>query len=517
MVRAKFNLSERASGILLHPTSLPGGHGIGDLGSEARHFADFLNASGQRWWQMLPVTPAGSGNSPYHALSAFAGNPLLISLDMLAEEELLTSEDLSLRTRMREGRVDYPSVKREKEKYLRKAFSKFKKGLHQKESKPYEAFCEKAQFWLEDYALFSALKESHRNASWTEWEEPLRLRETGKLRSAKKRLCEEIDYHQFLQYEFFKQWSALKGYCNKHRIGLIGDLPIFVAHDSSDVWTHQDSFYLDQKGNPTVIVGVPPDYFSRTGQRWGNPLYRWDRLKEDGYRWWMERFRMTFQYFDAVRLDHFIGFYRYWEIPVNEPTALKGKWREGPREDFFEKLLGVLGPLELIAEDLGLVISEVKELRDRFNFPGLRVLQFAFDGDPKNDHLPENYPKRCIVYTGTHDNDTIVGWCNDPGSSASVRSKETIQKEKERVMRYLGTDGRNIHWDMIDLAMKSAADVAIFPLQDILGLETSARMNLPGTVKGNWEWRFRGTALTEELSRQLRGVTEAAGRIPVQK
>ena len=513
MVRVKFSLSERASGILLHPTSLPGGHGCGDLGPEAFRFADFLAASGQRWWQMLPIVPPGSGNSPYHAFSAFAGSPLLISLEVLMEEGLLSATDLFPDKRFRENRVDYAAAKAHKGPLLRKAFLRFKERRGLENNTGYKKFCEGMAFWLEDYALFSALKESHQNVSWTEWETDLRARKPDILAEAKKKLKEEIEYHRFVQYQFSRQWSRLRKYCEEYHLGLIGDIPIYVAHDSSDVWAHQELFYLDRQGNPTVVAGVPPDYFSRTGQRWGNPLYRWDRMRKEGYVWWIERLRLTFERFNAARLDHFIGFQRYWEIPGGAPTAKDGRWVEGPGKDFFDKVLNKLGPLELVAEDLGLVTDEVKALRNRFRFPGLHVLQFAFGGDTKNEHLPENYTAPCIVYTGTHDNDTTVGWFRDAGSKASTRSKQTVLGEKERALRYLGSDGREIHWDMIRLALRSTADLAIIPLQDILGLGTEARMNLPGTVEGNWEWRFRRTELTETLSKQLRSVTEAAGRI----
>jgi len=515
-MNAKFTLNKRSSGILLHPTSLPGGHGCGDLGPEAYRFVDFLSDAGQRWWQMLPITPPGSGNSPYHASSAFAGSPLLLSLELLFKEGFLDSGDIIPEGSLREGRVAYGAVKRYKEVRFKKAFMKFKKRKNRTHDKPFERFCEKAKFWLEDYALFSALKGAHGNTSWVKWDLELRSREGGALVRAKEALGDEMDYHKFVQYLFSNQWSKLKEHCARRGIGLIGDIPIFVAHDSTDVWAHQEFFWMNKRGEPTVVAGVPPDYFSQTGQRWGNPLYRWDRLREQNYLWWIERLRLTFERFNAVRLDHFIGFHRYWEISADEPTARNGKWVEGPGADFFEKVLRVLGPLELIAEDLGLVTPEVKALRDRFHFPGLRVLQFAFGGDSQaiHEHLPENYPRRCIVYTGTHDNDTTLGWFNDTGSKASTRSRETIHKERAFALRYLKSDGRQIHWDMIRLAMMSIADVAIFPMQDILGLGSRARMNLPGTVEGNWQWRFTKEVVTEELTKRLRLMTKVSRRLP---
>lgn len=507
----RFTLSKRASGVLLHPISLPGGDGCGDLGPEAFRFVDFLSRSRQSWWQMLPMTPPAL-SSPYHALSAFAGNPLFVSLEGLKEEGLLTSQEIPPTSSIEEGRVNYGEAKRHKERCLKSAFIRFKQNRRKPES--FEAFCEENRTWLENYALFCGLKELHKGASWSKWEWDLRTRDPKALERAKKRVQGSIDYHEFVQYEFFRQWRHLKEYCLQKGIALLGDIPIFVAHDSADVWSLQEFFWLDPEGNPSVVAGVPPDYFARTGQRWGNPLYRWDRMRESGYDWWIKRFRAIFEQFDAARLDHFIGFHRVWEIPAEEQTALHGRWVEGPGENFFEKVFQTLGPLELVAEDLGLVTPEVKTLRDRFNFPGLRVLQFAFGGEgKKNEHLPHHYPKRCVVYTGTHDNDTVVGWFNDSGSGASRRSKREIQKEKEFALHYLKSNGPSeIHWELIRLAMESVADIAIFPIQDILGLGREARMNLPGTVAGNWEWRLKKGGLNDSLAKRLRELTEKSGR-----
>ncbi len=511
----KLTLNQRASGVLLHPTSLPGPHGIGDLGAEAFRFADLLQAAGQTWWQMFPLGPLGISHSPYQTLSAFAGNPLLISLDRFCEAGLLRREDLNPVPRFNSSCVDYAAVFNYKEPLLRKAFETFKKKKMGSRRSGYDAFCNHHASWLSDYALFCALKEQYGGLPWTKWPPEVRLGKSSTLAHVQEELKDHVHYYQFLQFEFFQQWAELKRYCNERKIGLIGDIPIFVSPDSADVWAHPELFWLGADGRPTVVAGVPPDYFSRKGQLWGNPLYRWAVLRERGYDWWIDRFRVTFERFDAVRLDHFIGFERYWEIPASSKTAQNGRWEKGPSADFFNKVLHELGPLELIAEDLGVVTPEVIALRDKFNFPGMRVLQFAFKGgSDSNSYLPHNFINRCVVYTGTHDNDTTVGWFKDRGSASSTRSGKEIKRERKRALDYLNSAGKKIHWDMIRLALQSIADTAIVPVQDIIGLGSAARMNLPGTPFGNWKWRMKKNAINKSAVKRLRRLTEIYHRIP---
>lgn len=493
-------LHDRSSGILLHPTSLPGPYGCGDLGPEAHRFAEFLSEAGQRWWQMLPVAPVGYGNSPYSALSAFAGNPLLVSLDRLADEGLL---DRMPRPRFPADRVDYARVAPFRREQLRAAWARF--GRRGRAA--FRRFAEEQADWLEDFVLYRALKARHGERPWIDWAPELRDREPAALERAAIELEDDLEFHRFEQWLFERQWTELRERCAELGVGLIGDLPIFVAHDSADVWAHRELFFLDDSGQPTVIAGVPPDYFSATGQRWGNPLYRWDVLRESGYAWWIARFRQMLRRFDAVRLDHFIGFTRYWEIPASEPTAMNGKWVPGPGAQFFEAVQRALGTAELplIAEDLGAVTPEVTALRDRFAMPGIRLLQFAFGTDPQAPTFkPHNYPRSAAAYTGTHDNDTVVGWFHDPGGRSSTRTPAQTEKERRFAMRYLGSDGAEIHWDMIRALYASVADLAIVPLQDVLGLGPEARMNRPGTVEGNWEWRFTRRDLSRSVAARLR-------------
>jgi 4-alpha-glucanotransferase len=485
-------LSQRASGVLLHPTSLPGAHGCGDLGWQAHAFAQWLADAGQRFWQVLPVGPLGYGNSPYSALSAFAGNPFLISLERLADEGLLPLHLLSDPPRFPPGRTDYAAARAWREERLRAAFEAF--GKRTSDHVSYDVFCSQNAGWLEDFALYSAIKRARRDRPWTEWEPELRGRDPHALDAARHALRREIDQQRFEQFLFARHWTALKGHCATLGVALIGDLPIFVAHDSADVWAHPEMFFLDGQGQPTVIAGVPPDYFSATGQRWGNPLYRWD---ERTLRWWSTRFEHLLRMFDALRLDHFIGFTRYWEIPASEPTAIRGRWVPGPGARLFERL----GDAPLIAEDLGAVTPEVTALRDRFGFPGIRLLQFAFGTDLQAPtFLPYNYDRNCVAFTGTHDNDTTRGWF-----------EKLDDAERRAALDYLGTSGREIEWEMIRAVWSSVAGVAIAPMQDLLGLGSVARMNLPGTLQGNWEWR-----LTEppgaEVQRRLRRLTGIYGR-----
>ena len=492
------SLKRRASGVLLHPTSLAGG-GIGDLGESAGRFADWLVAARQTWWQMLPVGPTGFGNSPYSALSAFAGNPLLVSLDELAKDGLLSAgEAAPAGDAPPTGRVRFPEVESFKLERLRRAFESFDGNVPD----GFEAFRAGHADWLGDFALYRALKDAHGGVAWPQWEEGVRSRRADALAQARERLAHEVRFHEFVQFAFDRQWEALHARCRSRGLGLIGDVPFFVPHDSADVWTHQELFDLGRRGRPRRVAGVPPDVYSKTGQLWGFPLYRWDRMRERKFDWWLARFRAAFSRFDAVRIDHFIGFHRAWAVPGRARTALRGRWVLAPGGELFENLRGQHGGLELIAEDLGIVTPEVEALRDRYDLPGIRVLHFAFDGAPNNPHLPHRYPLRCLAATGTHDNDTSRGWFDgleDPWT-------------RDRVRRYLSTDGREIHWDMIRSVMMSEADTAILPTQDLLGLGSEARMNRPGLPTGNWEWRLRPGELIDDLQARVRGLTESSRR-----
>lgn len=493
----------RASGVLLHPTSLPGPWGIGDLGPEARAFVDGLAEGRQRWWQVLPLGPTGYGDSPYQCFSAFAGNPLLLSPQELIEEGLLRPHDLEPAPRFADGRVDFGVVTPWKRNWLRRAARNFLDGPPRSLAQEYAAFRQAEAFWLDDYALFMVLKEAHGGASWTQWEPAVVRRKPEALALWRARFAHQLEEHAALQFFFFRQWQKLRAYAAERGIGLIGDVPIFVAHDSVDVWCHPELFFLDDDGQPSVVAGVPPDYFSATGQLWGNPLYRWERMAEDGYRWWIERVRCTLQLVDVVRIDHFIGFTRYWEIPAGSPTAERGRYLPGPGARFLEALRAALGGLPLIAEDLGAVTPEVEQLRDQFELPGMKVLQFAFASDPRDRFLPHNFTPNFVVYTGTHDNDTTVGWFR----SASAQERSFAQ-------RYLGRSGEDIAWDLIRLGLASVADAFIVPVQDLLSLGSEARMNFPGRPQGNWRWRLRPGQLSSAVWQRLADLTYTYGRTP---
>ena len=503
----------RASGILLHPTSLPGRFGIGDLGSEAYLFADFLVNTKQRLWQMLPLGPTGYGNSPYQCHSVFAGNPSLKSLEVLVEEKLLESTDLKDATLFPERSVDYDAVTAFKIPLLQKSFEFFEKKATSAQRDEFAAFCLQKAAWLDGYALYMSLKEAHGLAAWNMWEEDIKLRRPEAVKRWSKKLAHEMRCHKYQQYQFFKQWAKLKKYCNDCGIRLFGDMPIYVSLDSDTVWLHPDLFDLDTNGKPTLVAGVPPDYFSETGQLWGNPLYRWDVMAKDSYAWWIERFRATCSLVDIVRLDHFRGFEKYWEIFGEETTARNGRWVPGPRAAFFKAIRKALGTLPIIAEDLGVITPEVDALREQFRFPGMRVLQFAFGNDPKaDDYRPHNYPRNCVVYTGTHDNNTTIGWFREEVTGDTTQSRKVRDAERQLALKYVGSDGREINWDFIRLALMSVADTAIIPLQDVLGLGSEARMNRPATLGGNWVWRFRREMLTEEVKARLRELTMIYGR-----
>ena len=507
--------SERCSGILLHPTSLPGPHGVGDLGPEAHRFIDFLARAGQRYWQMLPVGPLGGGASPYDSPSAFAGSPLLLSLEQLVERGLLEPREvLDPRGFQSSRRAHYAAAARYRTRRLRTAFGRFKDRAGDAERAELARFVEEQRDWLPDYALFSALKSARGGASWTTWPSELKRREPSALENARRDLQNEISYHEFLQFEFARQWTALREHANSRGVKLLGDVPMFVAHDGSDVWAHQAIFQLDDQGEQRVVAGVPPDYFSADGQRWGNPLYDWNVLRETGYAWWIARMKTTLERFDALRLDHFIGFHRYWEIPASASSARDGRFVGVPGEDFFEKIRSTLGRLPFIAEDLGLVTPEVGALRDRFEMPGMRVLEFAFVDANSRDYQPHRFPHRSVVYTGTHDNDTVVGWLTQHERSRAEHDMRVLREERQRALTYAGSDGREVHWDMIRLALASVADTAIFPLQDLLGLGTEARMNIPGTATGNWEFRVLPHEITSALADRMATLCEGYERIP---
>jgi len=493
--------SRRTSGILLHPTSLPGRCGIGDLGPWAYRFVDFLVDSAQSVWQILPLGPPGLGNSPYMCYSSMAGNPLLISMDRLADEGLTSHADIHDTPVFPARRVDFEAVSAFKWKLLRKAARTFfeKASSHQRQD--FDGFCHLKHAWLDKFSQFAALKEKNGGASWTEWE-----RGAHPDRS-------EVLTQKFVQFEFFRQWGALRHYCRDRGIDLIGDLPIFVAHNSDDVWGNPELFDLDGAGRPRTVAGVPPDYFSATGQYWGNPLYRWDVMERTGYAWWIERVRSAFDLVDILRIDHFRGFEKYWEIPGDSKTAEKGRWVDGPGDRFFAALEQAIGKLPFIAEDLGYITPEVHAMRDRWGFPGMRVLQFAFGHESADDPFkPYNFIRNCVVYTGTHDNDTTRGWFTSDGRANSTRSPEEIGNERGFVLRYLGTDGHEIHWDFIRLAMSSVADTAVFPMQDVLGLGSEARMNIPASLENNWIWRFEPEQLKSEHAAKLRDFSRIFGR-----
>jgi 4-alpha-glucanotransferase len=491
----------RSSGILLHPTSLPGRYGIGDLGDAAYRWIDFLAESGQALWQVLPLGPTGFADSPYACLSAFAGNPLLISLEKLVEAGDLTEDDLADAPSFSPHEVDYGAVIAFKMPLLRKAATNFLARASPDRQAAFGRFCDENATWLDDFALFVAIKESFNNVIWYEWDADIALRRPQAVARWKSELAEQVQIGRALQLLFFQQWEAVKAYANERGIQIVGDVPIFVAPDSADVWANPDLFYLDERGHPTVVSGVPPDYFSETGQRWGNPLYRWHVMAERGYAWWIARLQAVLRTVDIVRIDHFRGFAGYWEIPATEPTAIRGRWVPGPGAAIFEAIEGALGALPIMAEDLGVITPEVIELRERFGFPGMKILQFAFDeaalhasfGDyDRNPFLPHNYTQNFAVYTGTHDNETALGWFDNC-------SKE----ERQRAMAYLGCSDREFHWTLIRAAMASVAQMAIIPLQDVLGLGNEARMNHPGTVGSNWRWRYLPGALTKEIAAQL--------------
>lgn len=498
----------RCSGILLHITSLPGGHGVGDLGRAAYDFADFLSGAGQKLWQVLPLNPTGYADSPYQCFSAFAGNPLLIDLEQLRERGLLEARLLSQAPRCCDECVDYAAVIEFKMGVLRRAAEAFQAEAAGADRAHFEAFCREHAAWLDDYALFMACKQIQPGPVWSNWEEGIRRRSPAALEKARTQLADEVAAFKYWQWEFFRQWEALRFYCAARHIRIMGDIPIYVAHDSADVWAHPQLFHLDDQSRPARVAGVPPDYFSATGQLWGNPIYRWDVIAASRYQWWLERFRSALRLFDIVRIDHFRGFEAYWEIPAGEPTAVRGHWVKGPGAELFRALQAELGELPIVAENLGVITPEVEAIRRQFGFPGMSLLQFAFGNDPQGPSFrPHNYERALVAYTGGHDNDTTLGWWNSSGAGDSTRTPDDVRRERAFTRAYLGFENEAVNWVFIRAVLASVADVAIIPLQDLLGLGSEARMNLPGTVGNNWKWRYRAGSLTAELRDRLRQLT----------
>jgi len=492
---------ERSAGILLHPTSLPGKFGIGDLGPEAYRWIEFLAKSGCVFWQILPLGPTGYGDSPYQSFSAFAGNPYLISPELLLEDHLIKKEDLDGAPKFPAYYVDYGEVMEWKKLLLIQAHANFLINRDQETQDKYDEFLEHSP-WLRDYSLYMALKEAHDGEPWMSWEPGLRTRDSNTMFNTQRQYANRVDYYCFCQFLFYKQWGTLRDYARQNKIKIIGDIPIFVAADSADVWAQPELFFLDQYGNPSIVAGVPPDYFSPTGQLWGNPLYRWETHREDGYTWWIERVKNLLQIVDIIRLDHFRGFLRYWAVAGSAKTAERGRWMKGPASDFFRSIQNALGNLPFIAEDLGVITPDVIHLRERFKLPGMKVLQFAFLSNPDDQFLPHNFPTHCIVYTGTHDNDTVKGWY-----------ERVPEEERDFYRHYMNRNGDHVAWDFIRACWSSVAVVAIAPMQDFLDLGNEARMNLPGQAQGNWQWRMPEDACSHELIEQIREINYLYSRL----
>lgn len=498
-------MNRRGSGILLHISSLPSHYGIGDLGPGAYAFADFLAETRQCLWQILPLNPTSMphGNSPYSSFSAFAGNPLFISPDVLLTEGLILLSDIEETPSFPDDKVDYETVTENKNRLLRRAFERHIAKTGQ--DYEFERFCLENRDWLDDYALFMALKEHFNGSIWSDWPGEIRDRCENSVREWSDRLKDRLLFEMFLQYLFFRQWGPLKTYCNDRNIKIIGDLPIYVCYDSCDVWTNPCIFKLNGEKRPEYVSGVPPDYFSQTGQLWGTPVYAWDVLKEDGYRWWIRRIEHNLKMFDTIRLDHFRGFVSYWEVAACEKTAINGRWMEAPVYDFFNTLLRHFPSLPFIAEDLGIITPDVKEVLNYYSFPGMKLLIFAFGEDmPTNPYIPHNINKNSVTYTGTHDNNTIRGWFNG----------EASQGDKERLLKYIGHDVKeeDIHWEFVRYAMMSVSNTAILPMQDVLGLGKEGRMNTPSVANGNWGWRLEQEQITPFIKKRLIEMSEIYGR-----
>ena len=494
---------ERSSGILFHPTSLPGKYGIGTLGKEAYAFIDCLKKSRQKLWQIFALGPTGYGDSPYQSFSSFAGNPYLIDFDLLIEAHLLSEEDLrDVFFGDNEEYIDYGAIYNQKYPLLRKAYENVKSTVNHEMRENLEHFKRENASWLNDYSLYISLKNHFNGLPWNEWAHDIKNREHGAMEHYRNELADDIEYHNFIQFLFFKQWGDVKRYANENGIKIIGDIPIFVAADSSDAWANPEIFLFDEERKPVKVAGVPPDYFSATGQLWGNPLYNWQKLKETNYSWWVERVRANLSTCDIIRIDHFRGFEAYWAVPYGDDTAINGQWEPGPGIDLFNAIKSQLGELPIIAEDLGLMTQGVIDLREATGFPGMKILGFAFDSGEENDYLPHTYTKNCVVYTGTHDNDTLIGWFQ--------KAKE---EDRQFARDYLNSRSDDeIHWDAIRGAWSSVANMAISPVQDFLGLGSEARINTPGVAAGNWQWRLRHGVLTDELAERIAKLTRVYSR-----
>ncbi|HOY32886.1 MAG TPA: 4-alpha-glucanotransferase [Bacteroidales bacterium] len=491
---------KRQSGILLHPTSLPGDHGIGTIGKEAFDFIDFLSVSGQKLWQILPLGPTGFGESPYQCFSSIAGNPLLISLERLEAEGLLGASDIADHTGKYARHVDFKRIRKEKTLLLNKAFRSFKKYIN--DHNDFNTFCSLNSAWLDDFSLYLALKEEFRYKAWNAWPKAVKFRDSETLEMYSEKLKDKILYHKFVQYTFFKQWKELKNYARKKNISIVGDIPLYVAYDSVDAWTKPENFLFDTEGRPVQVSGVPPDYFSATGQLWGNPVYNWEYLEKDGFSWWIERIKACLELYDIIRIDHFRGLSAFWSIPYGEKTAVNGTWVNASGKKLFKTLIHELGEIPIIAEDLGVITPDVEALRDGFGFPGMKILQFAFDAKEDNNYLPHTYTENCVVYTGTHDNNTSLGWYENASSADKKKFKEYID----------GYIDEGPARAMIRLAWASVANIAIVPLQDVLELGAQARMNMPGTLSKNWIWKYRPGDLTAKHAVWLKNLTETYGR-----
>jgi 4-alpha-glucanotransferase len=495
----------RASGVLLHPTSLPGPHGIGDLGPDAYKFVDWLASAGQSLWQWLPTTPIGPGDSPYQSVSAFAGSPLMVALEPLIEKNWLPASIVNAQS-FRASEVDFGQVVNFRNQALRLSKQGFNTNSSDVERRAFDAWKKANADWLDEYALFASLHQANGWRPWWEWDSALKKRDAKALADARTKYAEDISFWQFVQWQFDTQCAALKKYANDRGVALVGDLPIFIADNSADCWARQDLYFLGDDGKPSVVAGVPPDDFGPNGQRWGNPLYRWDRMKAEGYAWWIARVKRALELCDIFRIDHFRGFAGYFEIPGANDHAREGRWLPGPGKDLFAAIEKALGKVPVIAEDLGLITPDVIELRDTFNYPGMKILQFAFGGDGTHEFLPHNYTPNCIVYTGTHDNDTARGWLSNASKA-----------QRHYACTYLACNEHDFHWALIRAASNSVAKMAVFPLQDVMGLGNEARMNLPGSLGGpNWKWRFAWEQLGSESGRVLRLISAASGRAPIE-
>jgi len=495
----------RASGILLHPTSLPGRHGIGDLGPEAYRFVDFLADTKQQLWQVLPLGPTGHGNSPYLSYSSMAGNPMLISLEVLCDRGLLYPDELHELEGLPDYTIAFDHIIPIKMRLLERAASRFHEIASDEDKAAFAKFTEECDFWVDEYAFFMALKDAHGGAGWTQWDAAIARRKPEAMQAWREKLSSDIFSHKFLQFEFHRQWQAVKQYANERQIQIIGDIPIYVAHDSVDVWAYTDNFMIDPETlAPAQMAGVPPDYFSDTGQLWGNPTYNWAVLKERNFNWWLQRLKAILDYVDLIRVDHFRGFAAFWAVPAGEDTAMNGEWVEAPGYELFETVKRELGSLPILAEDLGVITPDVEKLRDTFEFPGMKILHFAFGSDNNNPYLPFCYIPNCLVYTGTHDNDTTLGWY-----------EKVSDYDRKRLLEYVGCiSPEGIHWTLIRLALFSVANQAVIPLQDVLGYGSDCRMNTPGKSDDNWAWRYQPGVLTDEIRHRLRSLTEFSKRDP---